>query len=233
MSKGNKIIIGIAVVVVCFIIADYFGFIGYVHKDGLKPLPFNFKVCDDQCDELLTDINIEQIFDSGYCHDLRFISDGNNIFTGYVHVGWGGTQTLFFNKCKTVPLAGKEFCFRFSSPGYKSIIKNIVYEQLNKGNIIYLSRLDETQPVALTDIDVPVDSPKIVPDEAYYDIDFSGSGYIIGQPVPNDRFSTSICFENWGPVLVWQKFGPMTDKPIVLNSCRTGTPQSVSVSADL
>ena len=137
MIKSKKIKVGV-ILVLLFVIADYFGCFVMLNKDGYKPIPFSFVVVDTDSNKPINDLQIERLMpDESKRRVLYELSDNGSI-NGHVFVGWGGIQTILFDKRTIISLETMEFNFVLSSNGYETKKMKFMYEQLNEKKIIAL-----------------------------------------------------------------------------------------------
>ena len=115
----KKIVIGVIVLVVLFVIADYFGLILSIYKDGGVAVPFKFQVVDLKGNSV-NNVTLSVFLGSS---DLggRFEYNKNDpsSILGGVGIGAGWKQTILFKKPNPNREVNKrEIKFVFKHPDY-------------------------------------------------------------------------------------------------------------------
>lgn len=130
----KKIIFGVVILAVLFVVADYFGLAGLsLHKDGGVIIPFEFKFIDSK-EKPINNVTITASL-NGYGLGGRFEYDDNDlsVVLGRIGIGVGWRQTIFFKIPSPKRKAdNKEVEFLFKHPDYIEQEKTFLVRDIKK-----------------------------------------------------------------------------------------------------
>lgn len=143
----KKLIIAIVSLVCVFLIADFFGLFGMLHKDGGQSVKFRFEVQDKNSGKPLTNVTVEAFVNSRQHPAKTEQTRDRHIISGYIMFPWSSYETILFTRHETPrPRGSKQIELIFTSPSYQQIRQTFRIKDLDDCRLVKLTPIETASP---------------------------------------------------------------------------------------